>query len=159
MGTSVIGLIGLYGGMICGILGWWFGRKKAKKNRGLDELYEHIWQKARSYSWYVTLVAIYILFSLILFGFDMNVAMVLGVIMLVHLSSWAIIGIGFSIAMQSEEPIQPNNIFIGVSTIIIFVLTFTIIAVEMGDWRFILIGIPISLLGLLFALKPKKKIE
>lgn len=34
MEFSIGGIVGLYGGMICGVLGWWFGRKKAKKNRG-----------------------------------------------------------------------------------------------------------------------------
>lgn len=78
MVVSIGGIIGLYGGMICGIIGWWFGRKKARGNRGLDEVHYHIWQKAKSYSWYVTLGAIYIFFSLLVFGIHVNIAMVLG---------------------------------------------------------------------------------
>lgn len=48
MDISIGGMIGLYGGAICGLLGWWFGRKMARKNRGIDELYTHIWQRAKS---------------------------------------------------------------------------------------------------------------
>jgi hypothetical protein len=75
----------LYGGLICGTLGWWFGRQKARKNRGLDELYEHIWQKARSFSWYITLATIYVLFSLVGFGIELNSAMVLGILLFAHM--------------------------------------------------------------------------
>ncbi|WP_053362438.1 hypothetical protein [Bacillus sp. FJAT-27251] len=32
MYASIGAIIGLYGGMMCGILGWWFGRKKATNN-------------------------------------------------------------------------------------------------------------------------------
>ena len=92
MEFSIGGIFGLYGGMICGILGWWFGRQKAKKNRGLDELYDHIWQKAKSYSWYMTLAAIYIFFSLMVFGIELNIAMVLGILLLVHIGSWGSLG-------------------------------------------------------------------
>ena len=31
MEFSIGGIFGLYGGMICGILGWWFGRQKRRK--------------------------------------------------------------------------------------------------------------------------------
>lgn len=88
MVVSIGRLNGLYGGMICEILRW-FGRYKAKKNRGLDELYHYIWQKAKAYSWYVTLGAIYFFFTLLVFGIELNVAMVLGILLLIHLGSWA----------------------------------------------------------------------
>ncbi|WP_323652962.1 hypothetical protein [Lysinibacillus xylanilyticus] len=94
--------------MICGILGWWFGRKKTRENRGLDELYYHIWQNAKSYSWYVTLGAIYVLFSLIMFGIELSNAMVLGILLLTHLGSWGIIGIVLSISMSSTVTLQPS---------------------------------------------------
>lgn len=158
MGTiSVSGLIGLYGGMICGILGWWFGRKQARKKRGLDEVYDHIWQKARSYSWYVTLATIYILFSLYLFGVNLHIPMVLGIIMIVHFASWAFIGVGFSIALQSDEPVQLNQAVLGVSLIVVSVLVFTIVSIVKSNWFFMLIGVPISLIGLLFLIKSKKE--
>lgn len=151
MDVSLIGMIGLYGGMLCGILGWWFGRKKAREQRGLDELHDHIWQKARSYAWYVTLASIYIFFSFVMFGFDLSVAMVLGILLLVHLGSWAIIGSILSIVMKSSKPFQPARALIGISIIVLSVVAFTIISVVLVDWRFMLIGIPISLIGLLYA--------
>lgn len=85
MGVQIGGLNGLYGGAVFGILGW-FGRRLAKKQRGLDELHDHIWQKARSISWFFTLAAFYVLFSLVIFGVELKAAMVLGVMMLVHLA-------------------------------------------------------------------------
>lgn len=79
------GMLGLYGGMIMGLVGWWFGRKKARENRGLDEVHQHIWQKARSHSWYITLASIYFLFSLVIAGVEMSPAMILGILLLAHL--------------------------------------------------------------------------
>ena len=151
MDVSLIGMVGLYGGMLCGILGWWFGRRKAREQRGLDELYDHIWQKARSYAWYVTLVSIYIFFSLVMFGIDLSVSMVLGILLLVHLGSWAIIGIILSIVMKSSKPLQHTRALIGISIIVLSMVAFTITSVVLVDWRYMLIGIPISLIGLLYA--------
>src|SRR5699024_772608 len=103
MGIEVGGLIGLLGGMITGLAGWYFGRKQAKKQRGLDEIHDHIWQKARSYSWYTTLVVIYLLFFLSIFGVPISVPATLAILMFVHLFSWAIIGIFLSSQIYSEN--------------------------------------------------------
>lgn len=103
MSISIGGMLGLYGGLLFGIFGWWYGRKKSREKRGLDELHVHIWRKARSYSWYVTIVFIYILFSFILFGIHMSSAMVLGLLMLVHIASWAFIGIALTIKIQNPN--------------------------------------------------------
>ncbi|MGM8366307.1 hypothetical protein ACLIBG_12630 [Virgibacillus sp. W0181] len=159
MDVSVVGMIGLYGGMIFGIFGWWFGRKKAREQRGLDELHEHIWQQARSYSWYVTLGMIYIFFSFLVFGVDLSLAMVLGVLMLTHLASWAFIGIILTVKMQNTEQYEPSKLLIGIGIIVLSVLAFTIVTIIYDDWRFMLIGIPISLFGILFIKKPAKKME
>lgn len=160
MGTlSIGGLVGLYGGAIAGILAWWFGRWQAKKSRGLDEVYQNIWQKTRSYSWYVTLFAIYLLFSLHLFGFEMRVAMVLGVLLLIHLASWAVIGVVLSVAMYSEEPIQLNRMFFGSSLIIVAVIISTILMIIVKTWYVLWIGLPISLLGLLIIIIDRKKLS
>lgn len=97
MEDQIAGFLGLIGGMIIGILGWYFGRRKARNNRALDELYNHIWQKAKSYSWYVTLAVIYILFSLLLFGIEMSLPMTLGILLMAHLMSWAVVGTLLSI--------------------------------------------------------------
>lgn len=155
MEVSIGGIIGLYGGMICGILGWWFGRKKAKENRGLDELYYHIWQNAKSYSWYVTLGAIYVLFSLIMFGIKLSNAMVLGILLLTHLGSWGIIGIVLSISMSSTVTLQHPRVKLGIIVIVTSIIVFTIITIMTNNWRFLLFSIPPNLIGLFTALKPK----
>ncbi len=157
MEVSFGGIIGLYGGMICGILGWWFGRKKARKNRGLDELYYHIWQKARSYSWYVTLGAIYVFFSLIVFGIQLSSAMVLGILLLAHLGSGGIIGAILSNNMSSTVPLQPSRVKFGIIVIAASIIVFTIISIMTNNWMFLLLSIPPNLIGLFTALTPNRK--
>ncbi|KAB8135708.1 hypothetical protein F9U64_10540 [Gracilibacillus oryzae] len=152
MEVSIGGIIGLYGGMLFGVLGWWFGRKKAKENRGLDELYYHIWQKARSYAWYVTLGAIYVFFSLIMFGVELSTAMVLGILLLAHVGSWGMIGIIMSVNMTSTAPLQPSRVKIGISVIV-----FTIVSILTNNWLFLLVSIPPNLIGLITALIPNRK--
>lgn len=157
MELSIGGIIGLYGGMICGILGWWFGRKKARENRGLDELYYHIWQNAKSYSWYVTLGAIYVLFSLIMFGIELSNAMVLGILLLTHLGSWGIIGIILSINMSSTVPLQPSRVKFGLIVIATSIIVFTIISIMTKNWMFLLLSILPNLIGLFSALTPMRE--
>ncbi|MEG0385722.1 MAG: hypothetical protein RR642_13305 [Solibacillus sp.] len=154
MSVSIGGMIGLYGGMLCGLLGWWFGRKKARENRGLDELYYHIWQRARSYSWYLTLGAIYVFFSLIMFGIELSTAMVLGVILLTHLGSWAIIGAILSINMASSTPLQPSRVKFGVSVIACSIIVFTTLSIVTGNWLFLIASIVPNVVGLISALTP-----
>lgn len=72
MELNIGAMIGLYGGLLAGLMGWWYGRKKARDNRGLDELYHHIWAKAKSYAWYATLAAIYLLFTFMILGKNMR---------------------------------------------------------------------------------------
>ncbi len=157
MEFSIGGIFGLYGGMICGILGWWFGRQKAKKNRGLDELYDHIWQKAKSYSWYMTLAAIYIFFSLMVFGIELNIAMVLGVLLLVHIGSWGIIGIILTVNMYGPVPFKSSYVKIGISINVASLIIFTIISFITNNWRFLLISIIPNMVGIFTALIVSKK--
>ncbi|KOP79293.1 hypothetical protein AMS59_09730 [Lysinibacillus sp. FJAT-14745] len=157
MEVSIGGIIGLYGGMICGILGWWFGRKKARENRGLDELYYHIWKNAKSYSWYVTLGAIYVLFSLIMFGIELSNAMVLGILLLTHLGSWGISGIVLSISMSSTVPLQPSRVKLGILVVVTSIVVFMIISIITNNWMFLLLSIPPNLIGLFTALTPKRE--
>lgn len=103
MEVEVSALVGLLGGMIIGLAGWYFGRKAAKKERGIDEVHNYIWQRARSYSWYITLVAIYVLFFLYIFGVAISVPAALAILIFIHLFSWAIIGMILSSRMYSEE--------------------------------------------------------
>lgn len=157
MGVSIGGIIGLYGGMICGILGWWFGRKKARENRGLDELYYHIWQKARSYSWYVTLGAIYVFFSLIVFGIELSSAMILGILLLAHLGSWGIMGAILSNNMSRTVPLQPSRMKFGIIVIAASIIVFTIISIVTNNWMFLLFSILPNLIGFFTALTPNRK--
>ena len=127
MGVQIGGLVGLLGGMICGLAGWYFGRRSAKKERGLDEVHDFIWQKARSYSWYVTLVILYVLFFLYVFGVAISVPVALGILMFVHLFSWAIIGVILSSNLYDEEKGQKHlNTFV-ISFIIVFIVSVTVI--------------------------------
>lgn len=157
MEFSIGGIFGLYGGMIFGILGWWFGRKKAKKNRGLDEVHDHIWQKAKSYSWYMTLAAIYIFFSLIVFGIKLSTAMVLAVLLFVHLGSWAIIGLILTINMYSPIPFKPSYVKLGISINVASILIFTIISIITNNWLFLLFSILPSMMGIFTALTVNRK--
>ncbi len=157
MEINIWGMIGLYGGVIGGLLGWWFGRQKARKNRGLDELYSHIWQKARSYSWYVTLGALYVFFTLLSFGIELSTAMVLGILLLTHVASWGIIGIMMTINMSSAAPLQPSRVKVGLFVFITSIIVFTIISILTTNWLFLLFSIPPNLIALFTALIPKRK--
>jgi len=155
MGVSIGGIIGLFGGMIGGILGWWFGRKKARKNRGLDELYYHIWQKARSYSWYVTLGATYVLFSLMVLGIELSSAMVLGILLFAHIGGWGIIGIILSINMSGTFPL--HRVKFGIILMATSIIVFTIISIISNNWMFLLFSILPILIGLFNALTANRK--
>lgn len=157
MEINIWGMIGLYGGVIGGLLGWWFGRQKARKNRGLDELYYHIWQKARSYSWYVTLGTLYVFFTLLNFGIELSTAMVLGILLLTHVASWGIIGIMMTINMSSAAPLQPSRVKVGLFVFITSIIVFTIISLLTTNWLFLLFSIPPNLIALFTALIPKRK--
>ena len=157
MEINIWGMIGLYGGVIGGLLGWWFGRQKARKNRGLDELYYHIWQKARSYSWYVTLGALYVFFTLLSFGIELSTAMVLGILLLTHVASWGIIGIMMTINMSSAAPLQPSRVKVGLFVFMTSIIVFTIISILTTNWLFLLFSIPPNLIALFTALIPNRK--
>jgi|SRR5699024_8135255 len=156
MEIQIGGLIGLYGGALIGLIGWLYGRLMAKKQRGLDEIHNYIWQKTRSYSWYVTLITIYILFSLHIFGITLSVAAVLGILLLVHLGSWGIIGIIFSVFMYSEREIKLSGLYIGTGIIIVSTILFIILAILMEYWLYLLMSIPFSIVGYLFIKQGKK---
>lgn len=159
MGVQIGGLIGLYGGATFGILGWWFGRHLAKKKRGLDELHDHIWQKARSISWYFTLAAIYIFFSLVAFGIELSVAMVLGVLLIVHMSSWGFTGMVLSLNLNIAEPLKSSKITVGIIIVLVSLISFTVLSISTGNWWFLMVSIPPSVIGLIWALTPDATVE
>ncbi|MBS4174812.1 hypothetical protein [Bacillus sp. FJAT-49736] len=161
MEISVGGLVGLYGGLLIGGFGWWFGRKMAHKNRGIDELYHHIWQKARSYSWFATIAAIYILFSISALGVPLKVPMVLGVLLLVHLGSWAIIGMVMNFRMNViPKPVnKATKIVLGVTIITISIIIFTTMSLVTQNWKFLLWSIIPNSLGIWSIIQIKEKAE
>ncbi|MRX54509.1 hypothetical protein GJU41_11045 [Bacillus idriensis] len=93
--------IGLYGGMAAGLIGWLLGLYFAKKKRGVDEVFHFIDQKSRSVAWILTMAAIYIFFTLLLFGVDLSPAMMLSLLLFVHLGSWAITKVILSVRFSS----------------------------------------------------------
>jgi len=133
--------VGIYGGLLLGLLGWYFGRTAARKKRGLDEMNTHIWSKARATSWYFTAAAIYLLMTLELMGINLNLIPALSILLLVHLASWAIAGAFYSFNLI--RPSSPNNAVI-ISTIIgstLFVF-FVIISAITDNWKFLFAAIP-----------------
>lgn len=103
MGIQIGGLIGLVGGIIAGLSGWYFGRKGAQKQGELDEVNDYIWQRARSISWYVTLLAIYVLFFLYAFEVPISTPASLALLLFVHLLSWAMSGSFLSLRIYNES--------------------------------------------------------
>ncbi|MFD2130142.1 hypothetical protein ACFSKI_02570 [Pseudogracilibacillus auburnensis] len=156
MGIQIGGLLGLYGGLFCGVLGWYFGRKKAAKQRGLDEVHEHIWQKAKSFSWYITIITIYFLFTLYVLGVTLHVPAVLGILMLVQMASWGFGGAVLTGLMFSGKEID-SNFIIGITVIVLSVLLFVILAIVSDSWLFLFGSIPFSVIGLYFIRQSKSK--
>ncbi len=93
---QVGGLVGFVLGIVVGLSCLYLGKRKLKRNRGDDEMYRHVWQKTRSISWYATTVAIYALLFLVLIGVDISTVEALSILLIVHLFSWAIVGIHLS---------------------------------------------------------------
>lgn len=85
----VLGFLGLLLGVFGGLFGLRWGRKIASRSRGLDERYESITIKSLANGWKITLITIYILFILMVFGIQLSVAPVLGILLLIHMSGWA----------------------------------------------------------------------
>jgi len=153
------GLIGLYGGLLMGGFGWWYGRKKAMKNRGIDELYRHIWEKARSYSWYFTIATICVLFSIYSFGVPLKTPLVLGVLLFVHLGSWAISGmvLNYRMTVNSEPLTQKARVVLGVVIITSIFILFTVLSLLSHNWIFLLCSIPPNVLAFYFLVSLKEK--
>lgn len=86
---QLLGFLGLSLGALGGLFGLWWGRRKAARQRGLDERYESITVKSLASGWKITLLSIYLLFILLLFGVQLSVAPVLGIILLIHMAGWA----------------------------------------------------------------------
>src|SRR5690625_4385012 len=156
MSDQIGGFIGVCGGALFGLLGWFYGITKAKKQRALDETHDHIWQKSRSFSWYVTLISIYILFTLHLFDFSLTISSALGILMIIHLGSWAFSGVIFSYLLYNEADIKVSDFLIGIFVIIVAAIIFTVFAILTKNWYLFLMIIPFSFVGYLFINQSKK---
>ncbi|GGD29231.1 hypothetical protein [Pontibacillus salipaludis] len=150
-------LIMMYMGLLGGLGGWYFGRKQASKNRGLDERYEHIWKTARSYSWYATLFAIYVVLTLAMVGVELSVVPIASILLAVHIFSWGLIGGILSIQMSPTE--APDYLLkfigglaLGAGSIILFV----ILTIATGDYRFLVIMTLPVLIGTIISIQAKK---
>ncbi|HLQ96867.1 MAG TPA: hypothetical protein VK108_10865 [Pseudogracilibacillus sp.] len=149
MMINVGAFIGLYGGAMGGLLGWYFGRRKAIKEHSLDELHDYMMKTARSFSWFATLGAIYIFFTLLVIGVPLSAAPVLGILLLVQMATWAIST--FVIKYYMSLGVEVNiSILAGISLIILSVVFFLIIAILMKEWLFILLSLPLTVIGFYF---------
>lgn len=83
-------LIGVFGGLLGGGLGWYLGRRAAAKQRGLDERYHLIQRAAKAAAWQVTLAAMIVMYVVIILGSPVRPIVVLSVLYLIHLASWTV---------------------------------------------------------------------
>lgn len=119
-------------------------------------MHAHVWRTARSTSWYVIIVAIYVLMTLALFGVKINLIPALSILLFVQCSSWAISGCFFSAKLTEQKVLKPTakvSLLIGVS----FILLFVIITALTKDWRFLLAAIPPIVLNIAIMLVDKKE--
>ncbi|REK71550.1 hypothetical protein [Paenibacillus paeoniae] len=152
--------LGIYGGLLFGIAGWYFGRRNAAKKNELDEMRAYMSAKSRSLSWYFTIATIFVLMSLEILGHSIGTIPSLGILLFVHLGIW---GLTF-IILQSRMTNDPDDtskgkiqllqgIAIGVSILIIFA-TISFLTV---DWRFMLVAILPVLLNILIMRKKQAR--
>lgn len=152
-----MGFIGVYGGLFFGLLGWFIGRHIAKKKRGLDELYQYIWQKARATSWMITAVAIYVFFTLELSGITINTIPLLSMLLFVHLVGWAISGVVYSIYVTDSARFLNNKIMLTVIICITILILFLVISIVTHNWRFFLFSLPPVFLNIMLSFRQSNK--
>ncbi|GGE69352.1 hypothetical protein [Priestia taiwanensis] len=147
------GIIGFLVGIACALGGWWFGRKKAREVRGLDERYVERARDARANSWIVTTVYIYAMFFLYIAGVSFSSAQLLGILLFIHVGSWGILTIYVNVrdTIDWEEQRKNRNQKLAFF-ISIFVLTavpsiFLCISFLTDDWRYVLYSLPGSFLA------------
>jgi len=95
VGVLLIILLGVFGGL----LGLWWGRKQAARQRGLDERFHIISNKSQAAAWKITLALIYILFIMMACGVKLSAAPVLGIVLLVHMAGWAFSNVYYNIKL------------------------------------------------------------
>ncbi|MFD2172094.1 hypothetical protein [Tumebacillus lipolyticus] len=87
MSSQVIGMLGLLLGLAGGAFGLFYGRYKARKERGLDERYDEISKRALAVGWKCSFAAMIVLFALVILGVLESAAAAIGIAYLVHLAS------------------------------------------------------------------------
>ena len=127
--------VGVYGGLLCGILGWFFGRQQLRKKKGLDEMYYYVWGKAKSISWYFTVVALYILMSLVLFEIEIGTLPILAILLFVHLGSWAISGFILSAKLTEPNLTIKNPKVMSTIICVTLLVSFTILSLVTSNWK------------------------
>ncbi len=158
MEIQYAGLIGLYGGMFAGLLGWFLSRKKLKEQRGLDELFFHLRTKSRTYSWFITLFSLYGLFTLYLVGVPISVPVALGIMLFMQLGSWAIASVVLQMHVSMHRTLSKMT-YIGISIMVFSILLFTVIAWITSNWIFLFWPIPFCILGYQFLRHAKREKE
>ena len=88
MTDTYFALLGLIGGLVIGLSSLFFGNRLSKKKRGLDERHYLIRMKAKSSSWIITLVTVYILFLAVILNVSISIPVILGTLLLVQIGSW-----------------------------------------------------------------------
>jgi len=149
---------GLLGGTALGLMGWLLGRAAARKKGGLDEVHRHVWRRARSASWYVTLIAIYVLLALGLLDVEIGLVPALAILMLVHLAGWSVSGAWFMAAMAEGDPAETRRTRLLLAAFIgIAILTgFAIVSALTGNWLFFLFSlVPVFFSTLLMHVAPR----
>lgn len=134
--------MGIYGGLTIGLLGWLFGRQAAKKRRGLDEVHDYVWRKARSTSWYFTIAGIYVLLTLELMNVKLSLIAAFAILLFIQMSSWSVAGMYYTVRLTEDaapgKSILKLSAVIGSSVLIFFV----ILSAVTGEWRFLLAAMP-----------------
>jgi len=127
---NIGGIIGLSLGVLSALIGILFGQKQAEKSRANDEVHDHIWKTARSYSWYATLFLIYVLLLISLMGVTLSVVKILSILLIIHLFTWACVGFYLSANMFNEEKVDRNlqrillGLFIGLGMVMLVITIF-----------------------------------
>ena len=87
--NQIWAILGLVLGASAGLFAYWWGRKKAAENRGLDERYENIMTNSFASAWKISLAAMYILFAITIFGVELAAVHLLGMLLIIHMIGWA----------------------------------------------------------------------